>query len=117
MPELTSVGVSPNATQIPANTAKRVVNYDGHALVVFEGPDAQCAICCEWGHTELRCGAPGMARCGFCAGQHKTVDHECKAADYRTHKGKAYKHVQAGTSTTRAVPFKKGTTPCIDTPV
>ena len=59
------------------------------------GLDAQCSICCEWGHTELRCGALGMARCGFCAGQHKTVDHECKVADCRTHKGKACKHVQA----------------------
>jgi len=49
-------------------------------IFVPEGLDTQCAKCCEWGHSEHRCGR-NRPWCGLCAGDHRTECPvvECKA--------------------------------------
>ena len=50
------------------------------SLYVQAGPGALCMACSEWGHIEERFTFPGMARCAWCSGKHRTKFHKCEVS-------------------------------------
>jgi len=62
------------------------------AAFIQEGTDAQCAKCCEWGHTEFKCNR-NRVFCGLCAEDHTTDKHTCPVKDCKGIKGRICPHI------------------------
>lgn len=44
---------------------------------IVSGPGTLCSICSQWGHAALKCPSPNSPRCTYCAGNHRTSQHQC----------------------------------------
>ena len=54
---------------------------------------AQCETCCGWGHIGAHCPVVIGKRCGLCAGNHATTEHQCNVIECRATRGKTCKHL------------------------
>ena len=48
------------------------------SLYIQAGPGALCTACSSWGHIEERSAFPGMVRCTWCSGNHRSKSHKCE---------------------------------------